>query len=146
MEAKRIMSERTKSLYVDQPSWGEPINVDDFVITIGVKQSNSVYHVSEVKIKQHADKRITRYNLKVFDSDLMTAIQRDKTQKIIPIVWYKRSLSTTRQWNRKLTIMKIIAAIAEFIGRIWMKFHGELGLKDRKNGVLDVSPARKQDA
>lgn len=81
---------KVKSLYVDLPSWREPIDIDDFIITIGSKQSNSVYHVLEVKSRPRQDKRMKRYYLKVFDSDLITAIQRDKTQKIIPMSWYKR--------------------------------------------------------
>lgn len=82
--------EKVKSLYVDQPSWQPPINIDDFLVTIGVKQSNSVYHIIQVNAKPQADIRIIRYYVKVFDSDLMTALKRSETQKLIPLTWYKR--------------------------------------------------------
>lgn len=77
------------SIYVDQPSWSSPINPDDFIVTIGIKQSNSVYHVSEVKIKKRPS-RITRYYVKAFRSDLQTMLKRDSAQKIITVTWNKR--------------------------------------------------------
>lgn len=82
------MSERIKSLYIDRPRWEPAVNVDDFMITIGVKQSNSVYHVAEVRPKERG--RWTRYYVKVYDSDLITALKRNKSQQLITLVWYKR--------------------------------------------------------
>lgn len=89
--------EKIKKLYVDRPSWNTPICVDDFIVTIGVKQSNSVYHILDVNPKPIVkNKMVTmkgkmiRYYIKVFDSDLITALKRDKTQQLIPIQWYKR--------------------------------------------------------
>lgn len=73
------------------PNWSDPVKIDDFIIAIGKKQSNSVYHVAEVKPgKPRLDKRITRYNMKVYKSDLITALNRDPHQAIIAIKWYSR--------------------------------------------------------
>ena len=77
------------SIYVDQPSWGNAIKPDDFIVTIGIKQSNSVYHVSEVKIKKRPG-RITRYYVKAFRSDLLTMLKRQPEQRIITVTWNKR--------------------------------------------------------
>lgn len=85
--------EKLKSIYIDRPHWEAKVKVDDFLISIGLKKTNSVYHVAEVrKSDRGKDKwRWTRYYLKVFDSDLPTALIRDKTQQqLIPITWYKR--------------------------------------------------------
>lgn len=82
--------ERIKSLYIDQPSFYPPVKPDDFLITIGAKKSNSVYHISEVKARPRPSPKWIRYYLKVYDSDLPTALQRDKTQQLIPLTWYKR--------------------------------------------------------
>jgi acyl-ACP thioesterase len=82
--------EKLKSLYVDRPTGSSHICVDDFLITIGVKQSNSVYHVAEVKSKPRPNPRITRYYVKVFDSDLITALKRTSQQQVIPLHWFKR--------------------------------------------------------
>jgi hypothetical protein len=79
-----------KSLYIDMPSWDEGVEVDDFLIAIGKKQSNSVYHVAEVKCSPRKDKRITRYNMKVYKSDLITMLKRDEDQRLITLVWYSR--------------------------------------------------------
>ena len=85
--------EELKSLYVDMPNWNQGIAVDDFIIAIGNTKSNSVYHVFEVNARPRRDKRITRYNLKVLKSDLLTALKRDINQKLIPMQWYKRNKS-----------------------------------------------------
>lgn len=84
------ITDKVKSLYVDRPAWHQPIAVDDFLVTIGVKKSNSVYHIVEVKAKPRIDVRIVRYYVKVYDSDLITALKRDINQQLIPLVWYKR--------------------------------------------------------
>jgi len=80
--------EKLKSLYIDRPTGLSPVTPDDFLVTIGVKRSNSVYHVAEVRAKPKG--RWTRYYLKVYDSDLVTALKRSTTQKLIPLTWYKR--------------------------------------------------------
>lgn len=83
-------TDKIKKLYCDQPSWAPPINEDDFIIAIGVKQSNSVYHVLESVPKERDSLKITRYHLKVFKSDLITALMRSPSQKLIPMTWYSR--------------------------------------------------------
>jgi hypothetical protein len=81
-------SDKLKSLYVDAPLWVPDIKVDDFIVTIGVNKSNSVYHVAEVRIS--AREKMKRAHLKVYVSDLVTALRRSSGQKLIPITWYKR--------------------------------------------------------
>lgn len=82
--------EKLKSLYIDRPAGCSQICVDDFLVTIGQKKSNSVYHVQEVRPKPRMEGRMIRYYVKVFDSDLVTALKRDNTQQLIPLHWYKR--------------------------------------------------------
>jgi len=84
------MSEGLVSLYVDVPLNYREVNVDDFIVTIGIKgHTNSVYHVAESKSKLRG--KITRYYVKCYRSDLMTCCARDKgTQNVIDIQWYKR--------------------------------------------------------
>lgn len=82
--------DKPRSLYIDLPTWKE-IKVDDFMVAIGKNKSNSVYHVAEIKsIVPNEKKRMVRFYLKVFKSDLLTAIKRDKDQLLIPIYWYSR--------------------------------------------------------
>lgn len=81
---------RVKSIYVDRSIWESEISVDDFIVTIGAKQSNSVYHIISVNAKPRLEQRTVRYYLKVLDSDLPTALKRDAGQQIIPVFWYKR--------------------------------------------------------
>lgn len=83
-------TEKLVSIYYDQPAWQEQVEVDDFIVTIGAKQSNSVYHVAEVKKKPRADLRMIRFYLKCYRSNLPTALQKDQTQRIFPMYWYKR--------------------------------------------------------
>ena len=86
------MEDRLRKLYIDMPSWEEGVKVDDFLIAIGKKQSNSVYHIAEVRPPTNPkNERMNRYHLKVFKSDLLTAIKRDSDQKIQPIYWYSRN-------------------------------------------------------
>jgi acyl-ACP thioesterase len=82
--------EKLKSLYIDRPTGLPEVCVDDFLVTIGAKKSNSVYHVAEVKAKPRPNPRITRYYVKVLDTDLMTALNRDFRQQLITLYWYKR--------------------------------------------------------
>lgn len=84
-----MIEDKPISLFVDSPNWSHDINIDDFIITIGVNKSNSVYHVAEVKTQNRG--RIKRSYVKCYRSDLLTAIRRDSTQKIIPMTWYKRN-------------------------------------------------------
>jgi hypothetical protein len=84
------VTDKTVSIYFDQASWLDEVEVDDFIITIGAKQSNSVYHVAHVVKKPRADIRMIRYHLKCYRSDLLTALRRDQTQRIFPMQWYKR--------------------------------------------------------
>lgn len=72
--------EKLKSLYVDRLAGSSKICVDDFLVTIGAKQSNSVYHIAEVKEKPRLGGRMIRYYVKVFDSDLSSALKRSKEQ------------------------------------------------------------------
>lgn len=82
--------EKLKSIYVDRLSCDTIISVDDFLVTVGVKQSNSVYHIAQVKAIPRPSPRWIRYYLKVFDSDLPTGLKRDKEQQLITVTWYKR--------------------------------------------------------
>jgi hypothetical protein len=83
--------DKLKKLYIDIPLNEEGVNVDDFLVAIGKKQSNSVYHIAEVKSVVNRDGGLKRYHILVFSTDLITAINRDNTQKIIPVYWYSRS-------------------------------------------------------
>ena len=86
------MIDKSKSLYVDMPQWKIGIMVDDFLVAIGKNKSNSVYHVAKIKrVVDKPEKRIIRYYLSVYKSELTTALRRDKTQKLIPIYWYSRN-------------------------------------------------------
>lgn len=84
------MEDKIKKLYLDQPSWFPAIKEDDFIVAIGAKQSNSVYHVIKSVPKPREPLRMTRYHLQVFKSDLPTALKRDKSQQLIPMAWYSR--------------------------------------------------------
>jgi hypothetical protein len=77
---------------MDSPSWAANpfVRPDDFIIAIGRKQSNSVYHVYSVRRKHYAKKRMVRHYMKVFKSDLQTALNRDAQQQLIPMSWYSR--------------------------------------------------------
>ncbi|MEX0313439.1 MAG: hypothetical protein AB3N18_04620 [Allomuricauda sp.] len=79
-----------KSLYVDMPSW-ESLNVDDFIVAVGKTKTNSVYHIAECKHKPRPNKRMVRHYIKVFKSDLITALKRDPSQQLIPMTWYSRN-------------------------------------------------------
>lgn len=87
--------EKTVKLYIDCPYWFK-VKVDDFLISIGKTKSNSVYHVAEIRPKEYPEKRIMRYYLKCFKSDLMTALKKDPSQKIIPLHWYGRDKKNNR--------------------------------------------------
>lgn len=85
------MEDGTQSLYIDMPSWSDGVNVDDFIVAVGKKQSNSVYHVAKIKsIVPRKEGRVKRYYMRVYKSDLLTAIRRDDDQKLITITWYPR--------------------------------------------------------
>lgn len=82
--------ESTRKLYIDCPEWADPIKEDDFIIAIGEKKSNSVYHVWTVKEGVHKEKGMVRSHVTVFKSDLITALKREEGQKLIPLVWHKK--------------------------------------------------------
>ena len=82
--------ERLKSIYVDSPTGSSALQVDDFLVCIGQKRSNSVYHIAEVNPKLRMNGRMIRYYLKVYDSDLPTALKRGSGQQLITLTWYKR--------------------------------------------------------
>lgn len=86
-----MLTDKLIKLHVDCPQWEEPIKVDDFLVAVGKKQTNSVYHIAEVRIVPKPEKRIIRYNVKVFKSDLLNCLKRDDKQRLIPIVWYSRN-------------------------------------------------------
>lgn len=68
------------------------IKADDFIVAVGVKKSNSVYHVVRVKRTVPIRKGIgNRFHMEVINTDLCTALRRDKaTQRLIAMQWYKR--------------------------------------------------------
>lgn len=85
------MDSKLKSLYIDMPIWSESVKVDDFLVAVGKKKSNSVYHVAEIKsVIEKPEKRVKRCYIKVLNSDLVTMLSRDSTQRLITITWYKR--------------------------------------------------------
>ena len=72
------------------PRW-EGVQVDDFLVAIGKFKSNSVYHIAKCRrVTNKKNKRIIRHYLKCYKTDLITALRRDKTQKLVPLYWYKR--------------------------------------------------------
>lgn len=81
--------DKLKKLYIDMPSWCDPISVDDFIVAVGVKKSNSVYHVASVKVGRLKD-RVQRFHIQVYKTDLLTALKRESDQKLITIKWYSR--------------------------------------------------------
>ncbi|AVR47242.1 hypothetical protein C7S20_19400 [Christiangramia fulva] len=84
--------EKLISLYIDSPIWENSIEVDDFIIAVGKIKSNSVYHIAEVKSKQSPKhKKLWRYYVKCYRSDLITALKRDPNQRLISMQWYSRN-------------------------------------------------------
>lgn len=89
---KKMIEDKPKSLYIDMPSWEEGVKIDDFLVAIGKKQSNSVYHIASIKrVVDRKEKRMKRYHINVYKSDLLTALRRDEDQKLITIQWYSRN-------------------------------------------------------
>lgn len=86
--------EKKKSLYIDMPNWDNGLRVDDFLVAIGQKKSNSVYHVAEIK-RTVPRGRMTRYYIQVYNTDLLTALKRDSEQRLITLYWYIRKKKTT---------------------------------------------------
>lgn len=83
--------DKERKLYFDQASFYPAVKADDFLIAVGKKQSNSVYHVLESNPKPSLKhKRMTRYHLKVLKSDLITALKRDDSQLLFPMQWNNR--------------------------------------------------------
>lgn len=87
------MNDNPTSIYLDLPQWHPPVEVDDFVVAVGQKRSNTVYHVLEVKKKAFPKKRIIRYYIKALRSDLLIALKRSYSQKLYTLKWYRRSKS-----------------------------------------------------
>lgn len=83
-------NDKLVSLYIDSPRWSPDIKADDFIVTIGVNKSNSVYHVAKVRIDDKGSK-MKRNHVKCYRSDLITALKRSSDQKLIPMTWYKRN-------------------------------------------------------
>ncbi len=84
--------ERTRKFYVDMHQCDEPVKPDDFLVAIGKRQTNSVYHVAEVISSRPLKKEphIIRHTIITYKSDLPTALKRDPEQGLIPIQWYSR--------------------------------------------------------
>jgi hypothetical protein len=66
---------------------GTKLNVDDFIVMVGKKQSNSIYHIHSVK-SSSIDKNLVRNRVLVYVSDLLSLIRRDSTQRLIVASWY----------------------------------------------------------
>ena len=92
-------TEKLVKLYIDCMRGGQVIKVDDFIVAVGQKQSNSVYHVAEVRQKTPSPKneRMTRFYVKCYKSNLITCLSRDNDQSLIPITWYKRPKKKPKQ-------------------------------------------------
>ena len=86
-----MITDELKSLYIDVYRKSNIPRVDDFIIAVSKLKSNSVYHVAEIKsVVPRKEGRVQRYYMRVFKTDLLTAINRDPDQKIITIMWYPR--------------------------------------------------------
>lgn len=79
--------DKLKSLFVDMDSRARPIQSDDFLVAIGKKQSNTVYHVFSSTLKPSKYPGATRYQVKVYKSDLITLLKREKSQVLHPFQW-----------------------------------------------------------
>jgi hypothetical protein len=82
------LEDKPISLYIDSPHWSPDLKVDDFIVAVGEKKSNSVYHIAKVNKKRRG--RTKRFYVKVYKSDLITACRRDPEQSLIAMTWYKR--------------------------------------------------------
>jgi hypothetical protein len=88
------MEDNSKKLTIELPNWNPSIKVDDFLITIGKKQSNSVYHVSEItRISHHPNRRTTKYHIKTYKSDLITMLRREPNQSLFTVTWHTNKSS-----------------------------------------------------
>jgi hypothetical protein len=86
------IDDKLRKLYIDLPSWSDHIEVDDFLVAVGKKQSNSVYHVAKVKSTvPRKEGRVNRFYMMVYKTDLITALQRDEDQQLIIVKWYSRN-------------------------------------------------------
>lgn len=83
------ISDKIKSLYIDC-RYDDIIKADDFIVTIGKRKSNSVYHVARIKSRKYIFPDKVRYYMEVLVSDLITCLGRDRDQALIPMVWYSR--------------------------------------------------------
>ena len=84
------LDDKPKKLYIDGPTWQKAPKVDDFLVAVGKKKSNSVYHIAEVKPGRVQDRK-ARYYLNVYKTDLITALRRGPDQALIAVTWYSRN-------------------------------------------------------
>lgn len=83
--------EKLISFWVETEVYEFYIEPDDFIVAEGKLKSNSVYHVVESRCKANKAFDLFRWHVKVLKSDLLTALRRDPSQRIIPIVWLPRN-------------------------------------------------------
>ena len=81
---------KTKSIYIDIPPWEDNLKADDFIVCVGQRKTNSVYHIVRVKSIKPQKSRMIRNYLEVINTDLLTALRRDESQSLKPMTWYKR--------------------------------------------------------
>lgn len=62
----QAMEDKPKSLFVDMDSRVRPIQTDDFLVSIGKKQSNTIYHVFSSTPKPSKYPGVTQYQVKVY--------------------------------------------------------------------------------
>lgn len=83
--------DKPRKLYIDMHSCEQEVKVDDFLVAIGKKKSNSVYHIAEIRSIVPQKNGFNRYYITVFKTELATALKRDSSQNIIPISWNPRN-------------------------------------------------------
>lgn len=80
--------DKIRKFYVDCDS-DININTDDFIVAVGKKRSNSVYHVVESRKEERPNG--FRFYVKVLKTDLITCLKRELCQSIFPVVWHSRN-------------------------------------------------------
>jgi hypothetical protein len=81
------MQDNPRKLYIDTRESRPSIKVDDFIVAIGKKKSNSVYHISEARHKINAG--FVRNSIVAYKTELYIALMRNKDQQLVPVKWYK---------------------------------------------------------
>lgn len=86
-------------LYYDVPiQFGKDyIRVDDFLISIKKKCTGAIYHVAEVNSRYRG--LDIRFTLKCYSSDLITALSREKNQRLRE--FYRYPAKKNDRKNRK---------------------------------------------